>query len=158
MLSVNFNKTVLVSQNNLNIATNALSKSLERMSTGFRVNSAADDAAGLYIATGLNTQIRGLKQAQNNIANGLSILHTAEGSLGNMTNLLMRMRDLAVQGANGIYDADGLGAIQKEGNALVAEMFRAKDSTLFNGMKIFGEELGITAFSTPPPLRIPLVA
>lgn len=137
MISINYNPSVLKTQNNLNIATSNLNKSLLRMSTGFKINSAADDAAGLYIATKLNSQIRGLKQAQANISNGMSYLNIAEGALSNMTGILNRVRDLAVQGANDIYDDNARTAMQSEADALVAELDRIKGSTLFNGMNVF---------------------
>ena len=128
---------MLRAQNNLMYATNSVSESLERMSTGFKINSAKDDAAGLYIATGLNTQIRGLKQAQKNTADGISLLNTAEGSLSNMKDMLQRIRDLSIQGANGIYDDSARGAMQDEADALIAEIQRVYASTTFNGKNLF---------------------
>ena len=137
MLSINYNPSVLRAQNNLMHATNSVSGSLERMSTGFRINSAKDDAAGLYIATGLDTQIRGLKQAQKNTEDGISLLNTAEGSLSNMKDMLQRIRDLSVQGANGIYDDLSRNAMQDEAEALIAEIQRVYNSTTFNGKNLF---------------------
>lgn len=139
MLSVNYNPSVLKAQRNLSYATNSLACALERMSTGFRVNSASDDAAGLYVATGLNTQIRGLRQAQKNVSDRLSLLSIAEGSLTNMSNMLQRVRDLALQGANSIYDESARKAMQDEAEALLAEIKRVEDSTNFNGRSIFAK-------------------
>ncbi len=149
MISVNYNPSILKTQNNLNIATSNLNKSLMRMSTGFKINSASDDAAGLYIATKLNSQIRGLKQAQSNVSNGLSYLSIAEGALNNMTSILSRVRDLAVQGANGVYDENARTAMQSEADALVAELGRIKSGALFNGINVFGEGSTQNVSQTP---------
>lgn len=97
---VNTNITALKTQKNLNSATNSLNSALERMSTGLRINKAGDDAAGLYVATGLNTQIRGSKVAQDNVATGNNVLSTMEGDLDVILDNLNRIRDLAVQAAN----------------------------------------------------------
>ncbi len=172
MISVNFNPSVIKSQNNLSFATNTVSETLERMSTGYKVNRAADDAAGLYISTKMNRQINGLKIAQTNIENGLSILNIADSSLGDITSLLQRVRDLAVQGANGVYDETALSAMQAEADALVEEIFRIKDSALFNKMNVFsgnaasaisaaswqvngsgGQNAAIASISNSPPPR-----
>ena len=158
MISINYNPSVLRAQNNLSKANNAMGVALQRMSTGYKINSAADDAAGLYIATGLNTQIRGLKQAQKNVSTGKSILSIAEGSLNNMSNMLNRVRDLALQGANSYYSADSRGALQNEADKLLAEVTRIKKSTNFNGLNLFdgssesqtASAASVSTFSTPP--------
>src|SRR5574344_1845214 len=131
-LSVNYNPSVLTIQRNLSSATNSMTTALERMSTGFKINSAKDDAAGLYVATNLNTQIRGLKQAQKNVNDGISLLSTADGSLSNMTNIVYRLRDLAVQSSNGVYDDASRKAMQDEADELTQELYRLKNSTTFN--------------------------
>src|SRR5574344_2129045 len=138
-LSVNYNPSVLTIQRNLSSATNSMTTALERMSTGFKINSAKDDAAGLYVATNLNTQIRGLKQAQKNVNDGISLLSTADGSLSNMTNIVYRLRDLAVQSANGVYDDASRKAMQDEADELTQELYRLKNSTTFNGLNVFGD-------------------
>ena len=137
MITTNFNPSVLTTQRNLNIATSCLNTALERMSTGYKVNCAADDAAGMFVASNLNANIRGLKQAQKNAQDGISLLNTAEGSLSNMTNILNRLRDLAVQGANGVYDENSLDAMQNEADSLVAQLKQIQQGTLFNGKSIF---------------------
>ena len=137
MITTNFNPSVLTTQRNLNFATNSLNTALERMSTGYKVNCAADDAAGMFVSSRLNANIRGLKQAQKNAQDGISLLNTAEGSLSNMTNILNRLRDLAVQGANGVYDENSLDAMQNEADSLVAQLKQIQQGTLFNGKSIF---------------------
>ena len=110
------------------------------MSTGYKVNCAADDAAGMFVASNLNANIRGLKQAQKNAQDGISLLNTAEGSLSNMTDILNRLRDLAVQGANGVYEESSREAIQKETEALKAQLLQLQKSTAFNGKNVFTGE------------------
>ena len=145
MITTNFNPSVLTTQRNLNNATNSLNTSLERMSTGYKVNCAADDAAGMFVSSGLNANIRGLKQAQKNAQDGISLLNTAEGALSNMTDILNRLRDLAVQGANGVYSDSSRQAMQDESDALIDQLWQLKDSTKFNGRDIFT--------GSPPPPR-----
>ena len=137
MISTNYNPSVLTTQRNLNLASFSLNTALDRMSTGYKVNCAADDAAGMFVASNLNANIRGLKQAQKNAQDGISLLNTAEGSLSNMTNILNRLRDLAVQGANGVYDENSLDAMQNEADSLVAQLKQIQQGTLFNGKSIF---------------------
>lgn len=145
MLSINTDISNLKIRRNMNNAVNAVSKALERMSTGYRVNSAKDDAAGLYVASGLTTKIRGLKQAQKNIADGISYLQTGEGCLQNMQNILNRIRDLSVQAANGVYDLSERNAMQMEADSLIEELSRLKKAATFNGKQVFTDNL-----TTPP--------
>lgn len=146
-ISANYNPSTLKVQRNLDCATNSMNKALERMSTGFKVNRAADDAAGMYVATGLTTQIRGLTQAKMNTQNGISYINTAAGSLENMTSILQRLRDLAVQGSNGVYSDEARSAMQAEAEALTAQLYQIKNGTQFNGKNIFGEN-EVSPFST----------
>lgn len=133
---VNTNMTALRTQKNLSSATNSMNKALNRMSTGFKVNSAADDAAGLYVATGLETQIRGSKVAKDNVATGTNVLQTVEGDLDNILTNLQRIRDLATQGANSIYDATAMAAMKKEVDYRIAEIERISSASNFNGLKL----------------------
>ena len=144
MISINTNPSVLTIQRNISKSSNALYKALERMSTGYKINSAKDDAAGLYVATKLNTQIRVLMQAKINTENGMVLINTAADALSNMQNILNRLRDLAVQSSNGIYDNESRNAMQAEADSLVEELYRIKNSTQFNGMCIF-EDTAATA-------------
>ena len=145
MISINFNPSVLTTQRNLNIATSSLDSALERMSTGYKINRAADDAAGMCVSSSLNIKIRGLSQAQKNLADGISLIQTADGSLSNISDILNRLRDLAVQGANGVYDSSSLSAMQSEANSLTAQLNQVKDGTIFNGLSVFDGS------ATPPP-------
>lgn len=133
---VNTNITALKTQKNLTNATNSLNSALERMSTGYKVNRAADDAAGLYVATGLETQIRGSKVAKANIETGNNVLSTLEGDLDVILDNLNRIRDLATQAANSIYDESAMKAMQDEVTARLAEIDRIAGASNFNGLKL----------------------
>lgn len=140
MISANTNLMALRLQTSLENNTNYVSKALERMSTGFKINRASDDAAGYFVATNLTSQIRGLGVANKNIADGLSMLQTAEGSLNNLANMLLRVRDLSLMCANGIYTDSQLVSVQEEINQLSDEITRIKNSCEFNGKNIFGTQ------------------
>lgn len=117
-----------------------MNKALQRLSTGYRINSSKDDSAGLAISTNLDYKISSYKVAKNNTQMGQSMLETVSGSLSNIKNMLQRMRDLAEQSANGTYGDDERNAMQTEVDALTDEIFRIKNTTEFNGRKILGEE------------------
>ena len=133
-MTINTNISSLNTYRNLNSTQNELSKSLEKLSSGLRINHASDDAAGLTIATGLDTQVRGLTVAGRNAQDGISVLQTAEGALGEATNILQRLRELAVQAANDSNSVAARTAIGNEATALQSELTRIKDSTNFNGI------------------------
>ena len=113
-----------------------MSTSLERMSTGYKINSAKDDAAGLYVATNLNKLIGGSKIAQSNIETGNNVLSTVEGNLDVILDNLNRIRDLTVQASNGVYDTDSQKAMSDEVKARLAEIDRIAVSAEFNGLKL----------------------
>ena len=133
---VNTNMSALKTQNNLNNATSSLNTALERMSTGYKINSAKDDAAGLYVATNLNKQISGSKIAQSNIETGNNVLSTVEGNLDVILDNLNRIRDLTVQASNGVYDADSQKAMSDEVKARMEEITRISNAADFNGLKL----------------------
>jgi flagellin len=136
-LRVNNNVAALNAYRNLSATDNAMSKSLEKLSSGLRINRAADDAAGLAISEGLRSQIGGLKVAVRNIQDGISVVQTAEGALTETHGILQRMRDLAVQAANsGALASDATSAIQSEIVQLKAELDRIAATTSFNGKKL----------------------
>ncbi|MBO3275790.1 flagellin [Pseudomonas schmalbachii] len=135
-LTVNTNIASLNTQRNLNSSSNALSTSLQRLSTGNRINSAKDDAAGLQISNRMTSQISGLNVAVRNANDGISLAQTAEGALQQSTNILQRMRDLSLQSANGTNDSTDRKALQKEVSALQDELTRIADTTTFGGRKV----------------------
>jgi flagellin len=141
-ISVHTNYASLVTQNTLQSTNSALTKSLERLSTGFRINSAADDAAGLQIANRLETQSRGMNVAMRNSQDAISMLQTAEGALDEMTNIAYRMNDLALQAANGTNTSADRTALNSEFSALQGELKNIMDNTNFGGQKLLDATSG----------------
>lgn len=130
---LNTNMSALVAQNALRKTQSRVDSTMERLSSGLRINRAADDAAGLAISERLRTQVNGLNQAQRNVQDGISVMQTADGGLDETHAILQRMRTLAVQAANGTNSKDNLQQIQAEMNQLMKEIDRIADSTQFNG-------------------------
>ncbi|WP_460117167.1 flagellin domain-containing protein [Pseudomonas sp. S2_C03] len=135
-LTVNTNVTSLNVQKNLNKASDALSTSMTRLSSGLKINSAKDDAAGLQIATRMTSQIRGQTMAIKNANDGISIAQTAEGAMQEQTNILQRMRELAVQSRNDSNSSDDRDALNKEFSQMAAELTRIAGSTNLNGKNL----------------------
>ncbi len=130
-ISIHTNYAALLTQTNMSKTNNALGVSQQRLGTGFRVNSAADDAAGLQIATRLNAQGRGQAVAQRNAQDGISLLQTAEGALNEFSNIVLRMKDLAIQASNGTNSDDDLKALDAEYGQLKAELQNIMDNTSY---------------------------
>jgi len=135
-LTINTNVMSLNAQRNLGKTQGDLAKSMTRLSSGLRINSAKDDAAGLAISDRMTSQIKGLNQAVRNANDGISLSQTAEGAMQETTNLLQRMRELAVQSANASNSASDRNALQSEVNQLKSEMDRIANTTTYNGLKI----------------------
>jgi flagellin len=133
---INTNIASLNAQRNLNRSQDALGVSLQRLSSGLRINSAKDDAAGLAISERFTTQIRGMSQAMRNANDAISMAQTAEGSLGELTNNLQRVRELAVQSANATNSSSDRAALQNEVSQLVSEIDRVAQQTKFNGVSL----------------------
>ena len=133
---INTNVASLNAQRNLNSSQNALAVSLQRLSSGLRINSAKDDAAGLAISERFTAQIRGLNQAARNANDGISLAQTAEGALSEVTNNLQRIRELAVQSSNATNSSTDRAALQTEVSQLLNEINRVADQTSFNGVKL----------------------
>ncbi len=141
-LRINQNIAAYNAHRNLTQTDNNLSKSLERLSSGLRINRAADDAAGLSISEKLRSQVRGLQQASRNAQDGISLIQTAEGALAETHSILQRMRELAVQAANGSLTEEDRDAIQEEISALISEVTRIADSTSYNNQTLLKGGLG----------------
>lgn len=133
---INTNIASLNAQRNLNVSQNSLSTALQRLSSGLRINSAKDDAAGLAISERMTSQIRGMNQAARNANDGISLAQTAEGALVEIGNNLQRIRELAVQSANATNSEDDREALQKEVTQLIDEIQRVGEQTSFNGTKL----------------------
>ena len=136
MLSLNTNNSSLSAQNSLSRTNTELSRSMTRLSTGYRINSAMDDAAGLQIATRLKAQSSGMAVAMRNTQNATSMLQTGEGALNEVNNMLVRMKDLATQAADASSSADDKAAMQSEFDALGKEIKNVMENTSFGGTKL----------------------
>jgi flagellin len=142
---INSNIMSLNAQRNLTLSQNELNTSMERLTSGKRINSAADDAAGLAIANRMTSQVRGLDQAVRNANDGISLIQTAEGALEESTNILQRMRELSIQSANGTYSEGNRSTLNAEVKQLTEELNRISETTAFNGQKILDGSLGKTS-------------
>ncbi|MBE0419563.1 flagellin N-terminal helical domain-containing protein [Pseudoalteromonas nigrifaciens] len=145
-LTVNTNVSSLNAQRNLTRSGEGLATSMERLASGMRINSAKDDAAGLQISNRLTSQINGLAVAQRNANDGISMAQTAEGAMQESTNILQRMRELALQSANGSNSAEDRDALQKEVSALQEELTRISDTTSFGGQQLLDGSYGTRNF------------
>ncbi|UUL82265.1 flagellin N-terminal helical domain-containing protein [Sphingomonas qomolangmaensis] len=142
MTVIGSNISALRSSNAASKATDMLSTAMERLSTGKRINSAKDDAAGLAIASSMTGQIRGMNQGIRNANDGISMAQTAEGALDEVGNMLQRMRELKVQSENGTYSTDDIANITLEQDALAAQIDNVLTNTEFNGQKLFDASAG----------------
>ncbi|NOH25141.1 flagellin [Vibrio europaeus] len=145
-ITVNTNVSAMTAQRHLTNATDMLNQSLERLSSGYRINSAKDDAAGLQISNRLESQMRGLDVAMRNANDGISIMQTAEGAMNETTNLLQRMRDLSLQSANGSNSHAERVALQEEMAALNDELNRIAETTSFGGRKLLNGSFSSSSF------------
>lgn len=145
-LTVNTNVASLNTQKNLNRASEALSTTMQRLSSGLKINSAKDDAAGLQISNRLTSQINGLNVAVKNANDGISIAQTAEGAMQESTNILQRMRELALQSANGSNSAEDRASLQSEYSQLTTELTRIANTTTFGGRNLLDGSFGTTSF------------
>ncbi|ADG17123.1 flagellin domain protein [Paraburkholderia atlantica] len=146
MLGINTNINSLVSQQNLTGSGSALSQAITRLSSGKRINSAADDAAGLAISNIMQTQINGLNQGVSNSNDGTSMVQTASSGLASLTSSLQRIRQLATQAANGSMTSDDRAALQKEVSQQISEVNRISSQTTYNGMNLLNGSLGTVTF------------
>lgn len=133
---INHNMSSMYANRNLGIANNQVISNIEKLSSGQRINKAGDDASGLAVSEKMRSQIRGLNQAERNIQNGISFIQTTEGYLQETTDILQRIRELAVQASNGIYTDEDRMQIQVEVSQLVAEVDRIASQAQFNGMNM----------------------
>ncbi|MBG6241874.1 MAG: flagellin FliC [Candidatus Symbiopectobacterium sp. Dall1.0] len=147
MAVINTNSLSLVAQNNLNKSQSALGTAIERLSSGYRINSAKDDAAGQAIVNRFTANIKGLTQAARNSNDGISIAQTAEGSLNEINNNLQRIRELSVQAQNGTNSASDIDSIQSEVNQRLEEIDRVASQTQFNGIKVLSKTSADTSIS-----------
>ena len=145
MSVINTNVNALYSQNALSVNARAQSSAMQQLSTGARINSAKDDAAGLAIGQSMTAQIRGLNQAVRNLNDGISMVQTAEGAMTEVSNMLQRMRELAVQSSNATYSTTQRGYMQTEFDALSTQISKVGNETQWNGMNLLAS--GVTSFA-----------
>lgn len=143
-LRINTNVAALNTARTLRGSTHSLNKSLERLSSGLRINRAADDAAGLAIAEGFRSQVRGTRVAQRNSQDGISLVQTAEGALSETTNILQRIRELAVQAANGTQSTENRAALNSEVAQLLQQIDDIALDTDFNGIRVLSSNQTVT--------------
>ena len=142
---INHNMSSLYADRVLGMSNDNIMKNMEKLSSGERINRAGDDASGLAVSEKMRSQIRGLNQASRNIGNGISFIQTTEGYLTETTDILQRVRELAVQSANGIYSDEDRMQIQVEVSQLVAEVDRVASQAQFNGMNMLTGRFGSTS-------------
>lgn len=152
-ITVNTNMPSLIAQKSLLYATNSMNTALQRMSTGYRINSSKDDAAGMAISNKFEYKTSSYQVAKNNAQMGESMLETANSSLSNINSMLQRIRDLTEQASNGTYGEDERNAIQMEINALTEEIYRVKNTTEFNGKNLFSAETSTVSNTSAPDLK-----
>ncbi|MBQ7753757.1 MAG: flagellin, partial [Treponema sp.] len=133
---INHNMSAMFANRQLGVTGVSLTKDMEKLSSGERINRAGDDASGLAVSEKMRSQIRGLNQASQNCSNGISFIQTTEGYLQESTDIMQRIRELAVQSSNGIYSEEDRMQIQVEISALVSEVDRIASSAQFNGMNM----------------------
>ncbi|HKL79235.1 MAG TPA: flagellin [Mobilitalea sp.] len=153
-MRINHNISALKANNQLSRTNKLLDASLERLSSGYRINSAADDSAGLAISEKMRTQISGLEQAARNASDGISVIQTAEGALIEVESMLQRMRELSVQSANGIYTSDDRAAIQAEIDQMNEEITRISETTEFNTMTLLDGNIDRKSYSSNNNIRL----
>ena len=144
--TINTNIVSLNAQRNLNGSQSSLATSMQRLSSGLRVNSAKDDAAGMAIAERMSAQVRGMSVAVRNANDGISLAQTAEGALGKVSDSLQRMRELSVQSANATNSASDKDSLDKEFGELAKEIQRVLGGTTFNGLRLLGSNAGAQTF------------
>ena len=149
-MRINTNTAAMNTYTKYSAAANAKASALEKLSSGSRINSAADDAAGLAISNKMTAQISGMKQARSNAQDGISLLQTAEGALEETQKMLNRMRDLSLQASNGTLQSEDRQEIALEMNTLASNIDAISKNTKFNGLGLFGKNGASTTSTTPP--------
>lgn len=153
-MRLNHNTMAYTANNNLNAINNNLTRSMQRLSSGYKINKSSDDPAGNAISQRMRAQIRGLERAESNANDGISLIQTGEGALNEIHSILARIRELAVQGANEIYAEEDLDAMQDEINQLLDEIDRISNTTDFNGRSLLNGELNKKGYTDSDVLKV----
>lgn len=153
-MRINYNVSSIIARNALNVNDSRLSKSIQRLSSGFKINSAADDAAGLAISIKMNAQIRSLEQANKNANDGISVVNTADGAMSEMHDILQRMNELAIQSANGTNSDGDREQIQLEIDQLVEELDRIAETTQFNAQNLLDGSFAYKGYTNTENIKV----
>ena len=153
-MRINYNVSAMISNNMLANNDSALAKSLERLSSGLKINHGKDSPSGLAMAKRMNAQIKGLEVAGQNASDGVSIIETADGALSEVSDMLHRMTELSVKAANGTMTEEDRGIIQKEIDQLKSEISRISDTTEFNGQKLLNGEYSLKGYSSKEDIKV----
>lgn len=153
-MRINYNVSAMISNNALHKSEDALSKSLERLSSGLKINHAKDNPAGLAMAKRMNAQLEGLSQSTQNAANGISVIETADGAMSEMHAILQRMNELAVKARNGVQTDEDRQTIQDEVSQLKAELERIRNDTEFNGQKLLNGEFELKGYTSEKEIKV----
>lgn len=153
-MRINYNISAMLASNELNRNNDTLATSIQKLSSGFKINSAADDAAGLAIAKKMNAQIEGLKQANRNSEDGISIVNTADGAMGEIENILQRMNELSVQAANGTNSTSDRSYIQEEINQMVEEIDRIANTSQFNSQNLLDGTFALKGYTSSENVKV----
>lgn len=153
-MRINYNVSAMISNNALHKSEDALSQSLERLSSGLKINHAKDNPAGLAMAKRMNAQLEGLSQSTQNAANGISVIETADGAMSEMHAILQRMNELAVKARNGVQTDEDRETIQDEVSQLKAELERIRNDTEFNGQKLLNGEFELKGYTSEKEIKV----
>lgn len=153
-MRINYNVSAMITNNALSKSEDALSKSLERLSSGLKINHAKDNPAGLAMSKRMNAQIEGLSVASQNASDGVSIIETADGAMSEIQSMLQRISELAIKASNGVITDDDREMVQKEVSQLKEEIQRIADETQFNGQKLLNGEFGLKGYTTEESIKV----
>lgn len=153
-MRINYNVSAMISNNSLSQSESALSKSLQRLSSGLKINNAKDNPAGLAMAKRMNAQIQGLSVANQNAGDGISVLETADGALAEVTEMIQRINELAVKGSTGTISDDDRKTLQDEVTQLTKEIERVANETEFNGQKLLNGEFDFRGYTTESMIKV----
>ena len=153
-LKINYNISAMIANNSLKMNDNKLSAALERLSSGYKINNAKDDAAGLAIARRMNAQIKGLSVAEQDAKDGVSVVEIADGALAEVHDMLQRMNELAIKASNGTVSDDDRETIQSEVNQLKDEITRIGETTEYNGRKLFDGTFDLKGYTDNKEIKV----
>lgn len=153
-MKINYNVSAIIANNSLKINDNKLTTSLERLSSGYKINHAKDDAAGLAISRRMNAQIKGLKAAEQDSKDGVSVVEIADGAMAEVQDILQRMNELSIKAANGTITDDDRQYIQQEVEALAEEIDRIGNTTEFNGQKLFNGNFDLKGYTNDVKIKV----